>query len=157
MLLWFRRSLLAALAVSCAVPATDAAAAAPRRAGPVCVPILATGVGQDLGGGMTEATISAGGIAVGRTNASLTTTGVTGTKASFVGPLVFTSRAGTLAAQSTGSVDVTTGDFRTTATDLTGTGLLRGITGNVTLVGNENLTTGAFTETITGRLCGATR
>lgn len=157
MLLTFRRSLLAALTVSCALAATDAAAAAPRRAGQVCVPILARGVGQDLGGGATEATISVGGIDVGSTNASLTTTGVSGTVASFAGPLVFTSRAGTLTAQSTGFVDVTTGDFHTTATSLTGTGLLRGITGDVTLVGNENLKTGAFTETITGRLCGATR
>jgi hypothetical protein len=153
MLLTFRRSVLAALAVSCALPAADAAAAVPQPAGLVCVPILATGAGQDLGGGVTEATISAGKIALGRTSASFTTTGVSGTVASFAGPIVFTSRAGTLTAQATGSLDTTTGDFRTTSANLTGTGLLRGTTGDVTLVGTENLTTGAFTETITGRLC----
>jgi hypothetical protein len=154
MLLTSRCSLLAALAASCAVLATDATAAVPRGVGPVCVPILATGVGQDLGGGVTEATISVAGIAVGQTKASFTTMGVSGTVASFAGPIVFTSRAGTLTAQSTGSLDTTTGDFRTTSTNLTGTGLLWGITGDVTLAGMENLTTGRFTETITGSLCG---
>jgi hypothetical protein len=152
-----RCSFLAVLAVSCAIPATGAGATLPLRAVVGCVPIRASGVGQDLGGGVTEATISVGGLAVGRTNASFTTTGLSGTIASFTGPVVFSSLAGTLTAEAAGSLDVTTGDFRTTSTSLTGTGLLRGITGQVTLVGNENLTTGSFTETITGRLCGPRR
>jgi hypothetical protein len=148
-----RSSLLAGLVVSCALLATDASTAVARSAGVVCVPVLATGAGQDLGGGATEATISIGRVVLGQTKASLMTTGISGTMASFAGPITFSSSAGTLAAQSTGSLDVTTGSFRTIATDITGTGLLRGVTGQVTLVGLENLTTGSFTETITGRLC----
>jgi hypothetical protein len=157
MLLIGRCSLLAALAVSCALPETGAAANVPPGAIVGCVPILALGAGQDLGGGATEATVSVDGVAVGRTNASFTTTGVAGTVASFAGPIVFSSLAGTLTAQATGSLDITTGDFRTIATSLAGTGLLRRISGQVTLVGQENLTTGSFTETITGRLCGPGR
>ena len=102
-----------------------------------CLPVDATGVGQDLGGGQTTATI----------------TGVDGTVASFVGPIVFTGLGGTLTAQVTGTLDVTTGVFTSTSTSVTGTGLLRRVTGDLTFTGTEDLTTGAFTEAIHGRLC----
>lgn len=152
-----RGSLLAVFVVSCAVPAAAASAAVAKQAHIACVPVRATGVGQDLGGGVTEASISADGIALGRTSASFTTTGLSGSVASFAGPIVFSDPAGTLTAQATGTLDVTTGAFRTTSTDITGTGLFRLTTGEVTLVGVENLTTGSFTETITGRLCEPSR
>ena len=45
------------------------------------------------------------------------------------------------------------GAFRATSTSLTGTGLLRGVTGRVTLAGLEDFATLRFNETITGRLC----
>ena len=45
------------------------------------------------------------------------------------------------------------GVFRATSTSLTGTGLLRGVSGGVTLEGLEDFATLRFTETITGRLC----
>jgi hypothetical protein len=152
-----RDSFLAVLAVSFAVPMTGAGAALARQDQTACVPIRATGVGQDLGGGKTEATISVSGITLGHTDASFATTGLAGTVASFAGPIVFTSTAGTLTAQATGTLDVTTGGFQTRSTDITGTGLFRRTTGAVTLVGMENLTTGSFRETITGRLCEPTR
>lgn len=149
-------SLLAALtSVDIAPPGAAQGAALP--AGPICLPISATGVGQDLGGGNTEATISIRGVEVGRTNASFTTTEVVGTIASFTGPIVFNSLPGKLTAQVAGTVDLATGAFQATSTSVTGTGLLRGITGRVTLVGHQNFTTGGFTETLTGQLCGGRR
>lgn len=147
-----RCSLLAALTIVVAVPA-GAAQGATLPAGPICLPVSASGVGQDLGGGHTQATISIHGVVVGRTNASFTTQ-VVGTIASFTGPIVFSSLPGTLTAQVAGTFDLTTGAFLATSTSITGTGLLRGITGRVTLVGHESLTNGTFTETLTGQLCG---
>ena len=147
-----RGSLLAVLAAVAALPAASAQAA-PPRAHAICVPIRATGVGQDLGGGQTQATISSHGVVIGHTNASFTINQVVGTTASFTGPIVFTSAPGTLTAQVAGTFDVASGAFRATSTSIAGTGLLRGVTGSVTLAGLEDLSTFAFTETITGRLC----
>jgi hypothetical protein len=147
-----RCSLLAVLAVVVALPAGTAQGAAPRT-GAICLPIRATGVGQDLGGGKTQATVSSHGLVVGRTNASFTINQVVGTTASFTGPIAFTSAPGTLTAQVAGTFDVASGAFRATSTSIAGTGLLRAVSGSVTLAGLEDLATGSFTETITGRLC----
>jgi hypothetical protein len=147
-----KRSLLAVLAVVVALPVGTAQAAAPHTRA-LCVPVHATGVGQDLGGGKTQATISSHGLVVGRTHASFTINQVVGTTASFTGPIVFTSAPGTLTAQVAGTFDVVSGAFRATSTSIAGTGLLRGVTGNVTLAGLEDFATLGFTETITGRLC----
>jgi hypothetical protein len=146
-----RCSLLTVLA-AVVVLAGSAQAAAPR-AHAICVPIRATGVGQDLGGGQTQATISSHGLVVGQTHASFTINQVVGTTASFTGPIVFTSAPGTLTAQVAGTFDVASGAFRATSTSIAGTGLLRGVTGSVTLAGLEDFATFGFTETITGRLC----
>lgn len=145
-------SLLAVLAVVVALPVATAQGAAPRT-NAICVPVRATGVGQDLGGGKTQATISRHGLVVGRTNASFRINQVVGTTASFTGPIVFSSAPGTLTAQVAGTFDVASGAFRATSTSMAGTGLLRGVSGSVTLAGVEDLATGRFTETITGRLC----
>jgi hypothetical protein len=48
---------------------------------------------------------------------------------------------------------VASGAFRASSTSLTGSGLLRGVSGSVTLEGLEDFATLRFTETITGRLC----
>jgi hypothetical protein len=69
-----------------------------------CHKVKSTGVGQDLGGGNTMATI---------------------------------------------------GHFNATGPITGGTGKWAGTTGSLTFDGIENLTTGAFTETITGMTCGA--
>jgi hypothetical protein len=96
-----RRCLLAGSAGLVVFVFAGAAQAKSRVARQLCVPVHATGVGQDLGNGMTEATISSHGVVLG----------------------------------------------------ITGTGLLRAVSGQVMLNGSENLSTGAFTETITGKLC----
>jgi hypothetical protein len=142
-----------AVALAIILP-TGAAQASGRAAKPLCLPVNATGVGQDLGGGMTTATIFSHGLRLGTTHASFTITGVTGTTASFIGPIVFTTLPGTLTAQVAGTLNVATGAFSATSSSVTGTGLLARISGSLTFNGNENLATGSFTETITGRLCG---
>jgi hypothetical protein len=144
-----------------AVPAT--ASAAPTRTHPepaagltatrLCTPIRAAGVGQDLGNGQTTATISSHGLLLGTTAAGFTVTGQVGTVASFMGPIVLTNRFGTITAPVTGTLDVSTGDFRSSSTTLSGSGAYQVITGSLTFSGNENLLTGAFTELITGDLC----
>lgn len=149
-------SLLAVLAVVVTLPVATAQAAAPHTRA-LCVPVHATGVGQDLGGGKTQATISSHGVVVGHTNAAFTINQVVGTTASFTGPIVFTSALGTLTAQVAGTFDVASGAFGATSTSITGTGLLRRVSGSVNLAGLEDLATFSFTEAITGRLCLSTR
>jgi hypothetical protein len=153
-----RRLVLPLLVCLVASLATAAPAAAHRGhpsppAHARCVPVAATGAGQDLGGGQTTATISVGGVEVGTTAAAFTITGVDGTVASFTGPIVFTGLGGTLTAQVTGTLDVTTGVFTSTSTSVAGTGLLRHVTGDLTFTGTEDLATGAFAESISGHLC----
>jgi hypothetical protein len=143
----------AALAGLVLAPPASAAAPPPASMPAHCLPIRATGVGQDLGGGQTAATLFVGGAAVGTTSATFTVTGMAGTIASFTGPITFTGRGGRLVADVAGTLDVATGAFTSTSTDLTGTGVFRGATGSVTLTGVEDLATGAFTETVTGELC----
>ena len=140
------------MALVVAVAASTAQGAVPH-ARAICAPVRATGVGQDLGGGRTQATISSHGIVVGRTNASFTLGQVVGTSAPFSGPIDFTSALGTLTAQVAGSFDVASGTFHATSTSIAGSGLLRGVGGSVTLAGAEDFATLTFTETITGRLC----
>ena len=147
-----RAAFLATLAVVIAVPVGSAQAAVPR-AHAICVPVRATGAGEDLGAGRTQATISSHGIVVGRTNASFALGQVVGTSAPFSGPIVFSSVLGTLTAQVAGSFDVASGAFHAASTSLAGSGLLRGVGGSVTLAGVEDFATLTFTETITGRLC----
>ena len=147
-----RGSLFALLVVVVALPVATAQAATPRTHA-LCVPVRATGIGQDLGGGRTQATISSHGLLVGHTTAALTIHEVVGTRASFTGQIDFTNALGTLTAQVAGTFDVASGAFRATSTSLTGTGLLRGVSGSVTLVGLEDFATLRFTEAITGRLC----
>ena len=90
---------------------------------------------------------------MGRTAAAFKIDQVIGSTASFTGPIDFTNALGTLTAQVAGTFDVASGAFRATSTSLTCTGLLRGVSGSVTLEGLEDFATLRFTETITGRLC----
>jgi hypothetical protein len=147
------RRLLPPIAIAIALPASAAHASGPT-AKPLCVPVNAAGVGQDLGEGRTTATIFSHGFRIGTTSARFTITGVVGTTASFIGPIVFTTIPGTLTAQVAGTLNVATGAFSATSSSVTGTGLLARTSGTLTFNGNENLATGSFTETITGRLCG---
>jgi hypothetical protein len=94
MALFRRCSLLAAPTIVVTVPTVAAQGATPPAGRPICLSVSATGVGQDLGGGNTQATISIHGVEVGRTNASFTTTQVVVPTASFTGPIVFSSPPG---------------------------------------------------------------
>lgn len=146
--------LVCLVAVWAFAPPASAGTRTPHRHGHArCLPIVATGVGQDLGGGRTTATLSVHGVEVGTTAAAFTVTGQEGTVASFTGPITFTGRGGTLTAQVSGTLDLATGVFASTSTSVSGTGRFRRVTGDVTLNGTEDVATGAFTETITGELC----
>jgi hypothetical protein len=152
------RRCLFALVVACpvALSAGVAQADTPHHTHALCVSVRARGVGQDLGNGATEATITSHGVVLGTTHAMFTPTGMTGTSLAFDGPIVFTPkvpRVGTLTAQVTGAFGLSTGAFRASSTSITGTGLLRHVTGDVSIAGNEDLTTGSFTEELTGTLC----
>ena len=114
---------------------------------------MASGVGQDRGAGQTTATISSHGVRLGTSTATFTTTGLDGTVASFAGDIVIATAVGNLTAPVTGTLDVATGAFTSSSTTVTGSGALRSLSGSLTFVGVENLTSGSFTETITGRLC----
>jgi hypothetical protein len=147
-------AVLAAL-VTAASSVVAAPAEADAASATFCVPVLAKATGQDLGGGETRATLRFAGIAFATSHATFTTTSVVGAVAYFAGPIVLTPALGrdTLTALVTGSVDTSTGAFRATSSTVTGTGQLAGASGQLTFAGLENLSTGAFTETVSGRLC----
>ena len=92
---------------------------------------------------------------VGLTAATFTPMGQVGSTVTFSGPITFTARfgLGTLTVSASGSVDVTTGVFAAAGPITAATGALRGTSGALTFRGTENLSTGSFTETVTGQLC----
>jgi hypothetical protein len=118
-----------------------------------CHKVNATGVGQDLGGGNTTATITHAGVLNGTTNAHFEITGGAAPVFNISGTVVFTTKKGTLTASVSGTFDVATGAFNASGPVTGGTAKLAGATGTLTLAGVEDLTTGAFTETITGNVC----
>jgi len=119
-----------------------------------CAPAHAVGIGQDLGGGNTTATISHGGRLNGTTTGSFAISGVPPVFA-IDGTVVFTTNGGTLTATVSGTFNVLTGEFTASGPVSAGTGNLAGTTGILTFQGVEDLATGVFTETITGTLCKA--
>jgi hypothetical protein len=119
-----------------------------------CARVNAVGIGQDLGGGNTTATISHGGRLNGTTSGHFVITGAPPVF-TIAGTVVFTAKHGTLTANVTGTFDVTSGAFNASGPVSAGTGNLAGTTGIFTFAGLEDLVTGVFTETITGTLCEA--
>ena len=119
-----------------------------------CAPVRAVGVGQDLGGGNTTATISHGGRLNGTTVGSFAISGAPPVF-NIDGTVVFTTKGGTLTATVSGTFNVLTGAFTASGPVSGGTGNRAGTTGTLTFQGVENLTSGVFTETITGTLCKA--
>jgi hypothetical protein len=117
-----------------------------------CQRINARGVGQDLGGGNTTATIR-GGILKGTTAASFAITGGTPPVLTFDGTITFTTKRGTLTLGLVGTLDVSTGRFSATGLVTAGTGIFAGATGSLRLDGVQNLATGSFTETVRGTIC----
>jgi hypothetical protein len=118
-----------------------------------CKNIRATGAGQDLGNGNTTATIRHAGPLKGTTRGHFEIAG-TAPVFTIAGTVVFTTKHGTLAANVAGTFNVATGAFTASGPVSDGTGKLAGATGILTFAGVENLATGAFTETITGTICG---
>ena len=118
-----------------------------------CHNINAKGVGQDLGGGTTQAQIIGGGLLHGTTEGNFTITGVSGTVASFEGTVEFTTGHGTLTVTVVGSLDVATGRFSASGTVSDATGKLTGATGELSFEGIENLSDGSFVEDVTGEIC----
>ena len=118
-----------------------------------CHKINAKGVGQDLGGGMTEARIIGGGLLHGTTQGNFVIVGGAPPVFSISGTVTFTTRQATLTVALTGTFDVSTGAFVTTGPVMSATGKLTGATGTLTLDGIENLTTGKFTEEVSGLIC----
>ena len=139
--------------VGAGIGAASASASPPGKT--LCIPVYATGSGQDLGNFHTAAKIFVGPVWVATTAASFTPTAMSGTSVSFSGPIVFTAvgNLGTFTVSAAGTVDTSTGHFEANGPITAPTGLLVGTTGQLVLVGNENLTSGAFTETVTGQLC----
>jgi hypothetical protein len=144
------RLLLLVLATA-VVAATTAGVEAAAADG--CRKVHGLGVGQDLGGGNTVATITRAGLLNGTSAARFTITGGTPPVLTFVGTITLTSRHGTLTAALTGTFDVSAGVFRASGPFTGGTGKFAGASGLLTLDGAQDLATGAFTETVAGRLC----
>ena len=138
--------LLAIVAVAATAPASAPAAVS-------CHIINAKGIGQDNGDLTTNAQIIGGGLLHGTTEAAFTPAGFVFPIFSFTGTITFTTNNGTLTAGLTGSLNVVTGQFTGTTTSMSGTGQLAGVTGELTLNGVEDLTTGVFTEDVTGEIC----
>jgi hypothetical protein len=123
------------------------------RAAVSCHKINAKGVGQDLGGGVTEADIIGGGLLQGTTVGNFVITGFSGTVASIEGTVVFTTNQATLTVTVTGIFDVATGEFSASGTVTGATGKLAGATGALLLEGIEDLSNGRFVEDVTGTIC----
>ncbi len=118
-----------------------------------CHKINAKGVGQDLGGGMTEAQIIGGGLLQGTTQGSFVITGGSPPVFTISGTVTFTTKQSTLIAAVAGTFDVLTGAFLTTGPVTATTGKLSGATGTLTLEGIQDLSTGKFVEDISGLIC----
>jgi len=123
------------------------------RAEVSCHTINARGVGQDLGGGATEAEINGGGLLEGTTAAQFTITDFSGTVASFAGTVTFTTNLATLVVTVTGTLDVVSGEFSASGPVTAATGKLEGATGSLSITGVQDLATGTFEEDVTGEIC----
>jgi hypothetical protein len=113
----------------------------------------ARAIGQNLGGGHTMATVVHAGILNGTTSSQLAITGGTPPVVTLAGTGVLTAHDGTLTVTVVGTFNQATGAFEATGTVVAGTGLFAHATGTLTFVGVEDLTTGRFTQTITGTVC----
>jgi hypothetical protein len=118
-----------------------------------CHKINAKGIGQDLGGGVTNANIDGGGLLNGTTVGNFTITGFSPPLASFVGTVQFTANRATLIVTVAGILDVATGEFSASGPVTGATGKLAGATGTLLLDGIEDLSNGSFVEDVTGLVC----
>ena len=121
------RSLLCVLV--CGLAVVGGAQASPANHDHGCQKIHAMGVGEDLGGGDTTATIRHGGPLSGTTSGHFVTAGAPPVVA-ISGTVTFTTKHGTIVATVTGTFDVTTGAFTASGPLSGGTGKLAGATGS---------------------------
>jgi hypothetical protein len=145
--------LVRAFALGFCVLSASPILAGPAEAARMCHNINAKGVGQDLGGGMTRADVIGGGLLQGKTVGSFVITSVTGSEASISGTVVFTTNNGGATASVAGTFNVSTGVFSADGPVSDSTGKLSGASGDVSLVGLEQLADGSFREDITGTIC----
>ena len=89
---WVMATLLSVALMVSVVAASvgEASASTTSSRKTVCVPVYATGVGQDFGT-FTTANISVGSILVASTYAQFKSTGAIGSSVSFAGPVTFTA------------------------------------------------------------------
>jgi hypothetical protein len=118
-----------------------------------CVSVHALAIGQNLGHGRTQATITHAGILNGTTIGQLQITGGTPPVLTVAGTGVLTTHNGTLTVSVVGTFNQATGVFAATGQIVHGTGMFAGATGVLTFAGLEDLTSGSFTQTITGTIC----
>ena len=118
-----------------------------------CLSVHARAIGQNLGGGRTHATIIHAGILNGTTTGQLQITGGTPPLLTVEGTGVLTTHHGTLTVRIVGTFNQATGVFTATGQIVHGTGMFAGATGVLTFEGVEDLTSGSFTQTITGTVC----
>jgi hypothetical protein len=118
-----------------------------------CLSVHARAIGQNLGGGRTEAMIVHAGILNGTTSGQLHITGGTPPVLTVVGTGVLTTHHGTLTVSVVGTFNAATGLFEATGQVVHGTGMFAAASGMLTFVGVEDLATGRFTQTITGTVC----
>ncbi len=126
----------------------------PVLAGVTCHTIDATGMGQDLGGGITQAQIQDGGLLQGTTIGEFTFTNLP--SLDFEGTVTFTTNRATLEVTVAGTIvilDASTAAFNASGPITDATGKLEGANGNLTFDGIQNLVDGSFTETVTGQFC----
>ena len=145
-----RMLVLLSAAVVTAGGAQTTSAAAPHDS---CLSVNARADGQNLGHGRTAATITHAGILNGTTAGQLEVTGGTPPLLTVVGTGVLTTNHGSFTVSVAGTLNTATGVFEATGHVVHGTGVFAGATGVLTFMGVEDLTSGRFTQTITGTVC----
>ena len=121
-----------------------------------CHKINAKGVGQDLGGGLTQAQIIGGGLLHGTTAGNFTVVGGSPPVLLINGTVTFTVNKGTLTVQVSGSFDISDpsdAKFVVSGPVTAAAGQLAGATGTLMIDGDESLATGKFTEELSGLIC----
>ena len=126
---------------------------ASAKQGGECKKVEAKGVGQDLGGGNTTATITNDGLLKGSTTAHFDIVGGAPPVFQIDGVVTFTTNKGTLTVSVVGTFDVSTGAFNASGPVTGGTGRFTDSSGSLTFDGVQNLSTGEFTETVEGTVC----
>lgn len=118
-----------------------------------CHQINAKGTGQDLGGGVTVAQITGGGLLQGTMVGNFVPIRVSPPVVTLAGTVQFTTHQATLTVSVIGSFDLATGQFSANGPVTAATGKLTGVIGDLVFSDVEKLTDGSFVETVTGMIC----